>query len=138
MKKAGTRGENRPASGLMPVSALVEELAGRALHPRRRDEVLSFESIEVGFHLVKQTCLLFRAHGRQSSDDHLGVLELDQVMELNAGFLLTCVVTVEDGVAAGLDLSGVCDPFSVGRGGAGLVVDNLSLLNQIEDADQPG
>ena len=106
------------------------------MHPRRRDIVIALESVEVGFQLSKQPSLLLLTHGRQFGDDDLRVLEFDQVMELNAGFLFARIVTVEDGIAAGLDLVGVCNLLRVGCGRTGLVVDDLLLLNQINDTNK--
>ena len=86
------------------------------MHARRRDEVTALKAFEVGFHLPEQPRLLSCCHGWQRGDDHLGVLEFDQVMKLNARLLVARVVAVEDGVAAGLDLVGVGDLFRVGGG----------------------
>ena len=100
--------------------------------------MIALESVEVGLQLSKQPSLLLLTHGRQFGDDDLGVLEFDQVMQLNACLLFARVVTVEDGIAAGLDLVGVCDLLRVGCCSAGLVIDDLFLLDQINNADQSG
>ena len=92
--------------------------------------------MDVGLHLPIQPGLLLLAHGWHGGDDDLGVLELDQVMKLHAGFLLTGVVPVEDGVSTGLDFGRVDDLVGVGRGGGRLVVDDFPALNQVEDTDQ--
>ena len=123
---------------LMPTAAFIEELTAGAVHPRRRDEVLMLESIEVGFHLSEQPGLLVGTHGRKAGNDHLRVLELHQMMELNAGLFLIRVVTVKNGIAAGLDLGCVCHLLCIGRRSSGLVVDDLTLLDEIQNADQLG
>jgi hypothetical protein len=46
---------------------------------------------------------------RRSGDAELGVLELDQVMQLDAGFLFPGIVAVKDGVTAGLGFVEVFD-----------------------------
>ncbi len=69
--------------GLMrsvPLTALVEELAARTVHPRRGDETAALESVDISLHLPHQAEFLLLAHGGQGGDDHLGVLELDQVV----------------------------------------------------------
>lgn len=124
--------------GLVPAAALVEELAAEAVHPRRRDEISSLQALLVTVHEAEEAGLLSFAHGGQRCDDQLGVLELDQVMQLNAALLVARVVTVENGVAAGLCLVGVGYLLRVGGGGGGLVVDDLFLLNQIQDTDELG
>jgi hypothetical protein len=124
--------------GLMPAAAFVEELTTGAMHPRRRDEVRVLQSLEVRLHLAEQPGLLFCPHGRHLGDDDFRILEFDQVMQLHAGLGLTCVMAVEKRIAAGLDLRGMSYLFRVWSGSGGLVVDDLFLLNQIEDADQFG
>ena len=92
--------------------------------------------MDVGLHLPIQPGFLLLAHGWHGGDDDLGVLELDQVMELHAVFLLAGVVPVEDGVSAGLDFGRVDDLIAVGGSGGCFVVDDLPALNQVEDTDQ--
>ena len=57
-------------------------------------------------------------------------------MQLDAGFHLARVVTVEDGVAAHLEFVQVFDRGGVGGGGARLEVDDGALLDQIENTDK--
>ena len=102
--------------GLMPSAAFVEEFTGGALKSHGGDEVFALESLEVGFHLTEEPGFLVLAHGRHRGDDDLGVFQFDQVMKLHAAFLVAGVVTVEDGVAAGLDLGGVGDLLRIGCG----------------------
>ena len=40
--------------GLLPAAALIEEFAAHAVHPRRRNEISSVQSLKVAFHEVKQ------------------------------------------------------------------------------------
>ena len=105
------------------------------MHPRRRNEVLVLESVEVGVHLAIKPLFLLVTHGWQRCDDHLRVFEFDQVMELNACFSVAGVVPIKQAVGAGLDLGCVLDLVRVGGGGTGFVVDDFPPLNQVEDAD---
>ena len=95
------------------------------------------ESCEVCFHLAEEPSFLMLGHGRHRGDDDLGVFEFNQVMKGYATLLLTGIVTVKDGVAGGLDLSGVGNLVRIGSGRRRLVVDDLPALNQVEDANQP-
>lgn len=64
---------------------------------------------------MKQPVLLMLTHGRHACDAELGAFVFDQVMQLNAGFLLTRVVAVKDGVATNLEFVEVFDGGSVRR-----------------------
>ena len=96
------------------------------------------ESCEVCLHLSIQPVFLLLAHGRKSCDDDLGVFGFDQVMKLDAFLFVAGVVAVEDCIAGGLDFMGVSDLFRVGCGRGGFVINDLALLHQIENTDQPG
>ena len=99
---------------LVPGAAFVEELAGDALQSRRGDEIAHVESVAVGFDEPEQPRLLLLAHRRRGGDDKLGGLQLDQRVDLDAGFAFAGGFAVEHGIAARLHLVGMDGPFRVG------------------------
>ena len=86
----------------MPATAFSEELTAHTSEARRWVEPLASKLFLIEIREVKQARLLLITHGSQVGNAELGTLIFDQVMQLNAGFLFTCVVAIKDGVAAGL------------------------------------
>ncbi len=124
--------------GLAPAPALTEELTAHAGEAGRWIKLGTTQFLVVGVHEMKQAVFLLFGHGRKVGDAEFGALQFNQVMQLDADFLFTRVVTVEDGVAANLEFMQVLDRGWVGGGGTRLEVDDGAFLNEIEDADEAG
>ena len=58
-------------------------------------------------------------------------------MQFDTAFLLSGVVPVKKGVAAGLYLVTVSCLFRIWSAGTGFVINDFALLHEVEDADQP-
>ena len=101
--------------GLLPPPAFSEELTAHASEAGRWIELCTTQLLVVGVHEMKQPVLLMLTHGRHAGDAELGTLVFDQVMQLNASFLLAGIVAIKDGIAAYLKFVQVFDGGSVWR-----------------------
>ena len=117
--------------------AAIEVIAPRTVLTRRRDPALFIDTAQVVLDECVELTLLTDAHRIEGGDDDLRLLGLDQMMQLEAGFLLAGAGSIQQRVTGQLGPVLVRGLIGVRCARRGLVVDNAAAgADQVDDAEQ--